>query len=419
MGLKKDIYGLACFLAIRILVPENLRVLGGTISLNTAVIFIIVFIFLIKINSKNHKVLLTDKDKKYGMVLIGFVIYSLIVLPISSFENLSYQFFSTIQFGITEIVPAVFAIAIIKKKEDVLLIENIYLISTIVCCTYGIISYLLNDNPYIYALTGESISRVMSWKGESTSATFVHENGLGYFLTMSIPMFFLINDSKLVSKKVTKTVILLSFIMVFLCKKRSAFISVAFFLIIWFGFHLTRKKVKNFFSVVIVGAVVLYFVMRLPSFENTINYLKASIIFWDDNIVQGVSSMELGSTFEMRIDQILYPFIEIQNNPFFGHGAKWCAYYLSEHPFHPIMYGFETILSRITCEYGLLGFGIFYYIFYCSYKYSRYVNKNGTNYSLLYILTIIVMAIATGLDYYYLFFLSIILIHKQGVLFNE
>ena len=180
----------------------------------------------------------------------------------------------------------------------------------------------------------------------------------------------------------------------------------------WFSFPITKKKIRILLTSIICCSIGITIVLNTPGLEILANFIRSSVFFWNDSMVISVSGGNVGSTFEMRIGQILYPFIEISNNFLFGHGKGWCAYYLSTHPFHPIMFGFETITSRIICEYGLVGIPLYTYVFINSYKYSEPKGEKSTNYSMLYVLTVLVMSIATGLDYYYLFFVYIVFIHK-------
>lgn len=410
MSLKKSIYGLACFLMIRILIPEAVRVLNGSISLNTAIILIVFSVTFLKQCIKR-------KIKKYDpliFMLAIFVLYSFISLFLSNYANLGEQLSYLIQFIITDFLPAIIAIYVIDSKNDIVLLSKVLVFSVIICGVYGCISYAINSNIYLdYWNIFSQNNTVASWRGKETSSTFTSVNALGYFISMSLPICFFINEKEIVDKKRSKFAIAMLLILTIICKKRTAIISVGFFLIVWFASSITKKKIITLSKVIVVGVLAVVVVFKTPSLQPLANYIKVSFFFWNDNLANSISKGNTGSTWNMRIMQIIYPFIEIKGNLLFGHGKGWCAYYLTQHPFHPIMFGFETITSKIICEYGVFGIPLFIFFFYSSYRYSRpgkkYVNKN---FQLIYLMTIIVMAVASGLDYYYLYLFYVVFLRK-------
>ena len=406
--LQENIYGLVCFLAIRILVPETVRLFNGLISLNTGIILVICIVFCIKEKKIKYR-----KNDNFLLMLSLFSVYSIISLIISDYANFSAQLSYTIQFIITDILPPILAVLIIKSYDDVLLICKTLIVSIIVCGVYGCISFVIGSNPYLDALGVSLFEMGSSWRGADTSSTFASVNALGYFVSMSIPIVFFIDEKKLLNSKITKLSIFFVFILTVMSKKRAAFVTVLFFVFMWwFCFPITKKKIRILLTSIICCSIGITIVLNTPGLEILANFIRSSFFFWNDSMVISISGGNVGSTFEMRIGQILYPFIEISNNFLFGHGKGWCAYYLSTHPFHPIMFGFETITSRIICEYGLVGIPLYTYVFINSYKYSEPKGEKSTNYSMLYVFTVLVMSIATGLDYYYLFFVYIVFIHK-------
>lgn len=415
MCLKKNIYGLACFLAIRILVPETVRVMNGAISLNTAIILIVFSITFIK----RYQALKISKKDSFIIMLLVFSLYSFWSLFLSDYANLGSQLAYLIQFIITDFLPVIIAIYVINSKNDIIILSKVLVISIIICGIYGCVSIAIGENIYLEFLNiSVSTNTITSWRGNDTSSTFTSVNALGYFVSMSLPICFFIDEKCIVDKKIARFAIAMLLILTIICKKRTAFISVVFFIIVWFVRPITKKKIKIMLAVASFGVIAIIIILKIPSLQPLANYIKVAFFFWNDNLANSVSGGDVGSTWEMRIVQNLYPFTEIQNNFLFGHGKGWCAYYLTQHYFHPFMYGFETITAKIVCEYGILGIPLFIYFFYSAYKYSIPWKKcDKTNFQLIFLLTILVMAIASGLDYYFLFLFYIVFIRKVWLLF--
>ena len=142
------------------------------------------------------------------------------------------------------------------------------------------------------------------------------------------------------------------------------------------------------------------------------NMLESSLFFWDDNLRD--TNNVGGSSWELRMQQLLYPFVEVKDNLLFGHGYGWCQWYLLKYELHPILYGFETIFSTSVCEFGIMGYVLYPYLFYKSYKYSkpRKLLTKQTNFQLLNIISELVLIIATGLNYFCFFGIIIVLFNK-------
>ena len=157
--------------------------------------------------------------------------------------------------------------------------------------------------------------------------------------------------------------------------------------------------------------IAILFIRLLPGFEQLNNFITASIFFWDDHAVN-VTAGELGSTMELRIRQIVYPFVEINGNLIFGHGFGWCSWYIKEYLLHPILFGFESIFATSICELGIMGLVVYPTFFFQLYK--KYIPKTKTpNFGLLFLLTYVIDIIASGMNYFFLFLLLLVMINKS------
>lgn len=420
---KRPSYGFGAFVAIRILVPEIVRTPGvEALSLNSMLILIVFVITFFK-SKKIFKIVFSDK---LSLLLLFFIGYSLLALPLSDFSDFQGQLDGLRQFTFTDILPVILAIITIKDERDFRNVVLIFLISTLICCLYGLFTYLIGFNPYVTAIqiyyhyreiySVLDIGENMSGRGYGTSGTFIHANGYGYFISMSIPLcLYLIQ--KQYHKKLSLWVFVLLLINMFLCKKRSPLVSMGVFFILWMIFNKEKNKFQK--NIKILGFALLVFVVVeiVPLFESVKNMVNTSLFFWDDNLL---SKTDVGgSDMVLRIRQVFYPFVEVSGNLLFGHGFGWCGWYLEKYELHPVLFGFETILSTAVCEFGIMGYFIYSMLFYKSYRYSHPFYGKETNYQLLYIISVVILVIATGFNYFYFFALVVVLMHKYELLYFE
>ena len=238
-------YGLACFISARILIPEVVRTPGlEGLSFNSTLILIITISVLVNGLAKTYTRLAKDT---YFKCLMFFISSCAVLLPFSSYEDLQFQYNSLIQYFFTDILPIILTIAVVKTKCDLRIVVQAFLWSTILCCVYAIMAYLMRDNPYVnyfQAITGwrdTSLGEEVWYttgRGVSTSGTFLHANGFGYFISMSIPLFIYLQYTAQYNKRIIFIALVLLIVNVFLCKKRSPIVSIGVFLILccyWSG----------------------------------------------------------------------------------------------------------------------------------------------------------------------------------------
>lgn len=284
----------------------------------------------------------------------------------------------------------------------------------------------MQKNPYVnyfQTITGWRDTSLVKevWyttgRGVSTSGTFLHANGFGYFISMSIPLFVYLQYTGQYNKRTIFIALALLIVNIFLCKKRSPIVSIGVFLILWM--YLKRKtwNVLLYMKVFLLGAVVLLAVFIIPALESIRSMIETSFFFWDDKLLAAKDVG--GSSWELRILQVTYPFIEVKDNILFGKGFGWCSWYLNQYELHPVLFGFETILSTAVCQFGVLGYLMYYMLFYQSYKYSRPYKYGKVNYQLLALVTMIVLIVATGLNYFFFFGIGSVIMNKQEIFMHE
>lgn len=419
MSFKKLAYGMGFFIATRILVPEIARFPGmGFLSLNSSLIIILI---ILTITSNYRYVVNIISNDKYAKILLLFVAYSIITLPLSDYLDLSEQLIYVFQFLLTDICPVILCVVIVRNSNDLKIVTNMLLLAIIICCLYGIFELCMQFNPYVnyfqafYDYRDIALGERQLFydgRGYGSSGTFVHSNGYGYFISMSIPLcaFLVVNKYK---SKISLFALVLLIINLFLCKKKSPLISMTVFLLIWMCFNYKAKKIALYMKIFLIIFMGLVAIEMIPALQTVKNMLEASLQFWND---KNLAKTDVGgSNWDLRVRQLVYPFFEVDENLVFGHGAGWCHSFIIKYALHPVLYGFETIFSTAVCDYGIMGYFIYYILFNNSYKYSRPFNYKGVNYQLLNLVAEVVLIIATGLNYFYFFGIAIVLMHKYEI----
>lgn len=425
LALKKPAYGYGCFIAGRILIPEIARSpLSESISFNTNIILVVI---LALIYHNRNNIVKTIKKESYVITLLLFSLYTIIALPFSDYGDLSIQFKFTVQFFLTDIVPIVLFAIIVYKTQDYNVIIKSFLAATIICCTYSVFTAFIQFNPIVavfhlaFDKTGDltmsdMVSDLSTGRGYAACGTFVHANGFGYFISMSIPIcMYLI--ARGYYTKLSKITLLLLIVNLFLCKKRSPLVSMGTFLLLYLYLNNSKDKIKYIIYFFIGSLFAIVLIETIPALSNIRNLLETSLFFWDDKALE--KSDVGGSSWELRIRQIYYPFVEIADNIVFGHGYGWCRWFLDEYELHPLLFGFETIFSTSICELGIIGYLAYYMLFRKSYLYSRPIKVKGTNIQLLALYAELVLIIATGLNYFYFWGFSVVLMRKGDLLYSK
>lgn len=415
---QKSSFGIAIFLAARVLIPEVVRLPIESLSLNSGIILVVFGIYILKLFQNGGKL---HVNTAYIRCLFVFVTCSAIILPFSNFMDLQDQYMKLVEFFLANVLPAILAICIIKTDDDLKIIITAFLVVICISMTYGLISFIMQDNPYViffqkfYSYAYYADSTLYDWRGYRPSATFISGNTYGYFLTMTIPLC-----AFWVSKKkygiLSKAALILLLVNLLACKRRSAMIAIAFFFIFWYISGNPSKRIKQTLFALIPCIALVFVIFITPSLVSIKNMLITTLIFWDDNAISGMAGT--GSSIALRIRQATYPFTEIKDNLLFGHGFGWCECYIEAFKLHPQLYGFESILATGICEFGLIAFILYPMLFYKSYRYSvgnRRIKllSAKTNYQFLFMITEIILVIATGFNYYWLFFIIIILMERE------
>ena len=403
-SLVKPTYGICIFLMARVLVPEDVRLTFANISLNTGIIFVL---FIITIFQSIAKGGLLRYNRSFTRGAMAFCVYSLISLLLSDYSNLGSQMGYLLQFLITDIVPCVLAASILKTEEDILLVIKTFLITCLITTSYGVISYFLQSNPYRLLWSAVSTSTDNTyWYGNFTTSTFVSTNSFGYFIGLSFPFVaFLL--SKGIYKKYSEVTLVLLAVCSLMGKKRTTIVVLLCYALLWFVSGNIKKRIKYLLFSIPVLIIMLGVIFTVPSFESVKNVIITSVFFWNDSVYNSVTLGNGGSNWALRLRQLAYPFVEVKDNPIFGHGFGWCSWYLARGVIHPILFGFESLPAQAVCEFGLAAFILYPLLFMGLYKFADAKSKN--KYVLLFLITSIIQMFGTGAVYWYLELLLILL----------
>lgn len=397
-------YGVCFFLIVRILVPEDVRLPFIDISLNTGIIAALFVMTVFKSFAKGGRI---RYNRNFTSGIAAFCIYCIISLLLSDYSDFESQIGYFVQFLVTDIMPCIIAVSVLKSEKDVLLVVKSFLITCLITTSYGILSFVLRSNPYrsLWSTVSKSKGEVF-WYGNFTTSTFVSTNAFGYFIGLSFPFVaFLL--SKGIYKKYSKLTLILLAVCALLAKKRTTIVVLLCYAFLWFISGNIKKRVMYLVYSIPVVIIAVAIIFTVPSFESIKNVILTSVLFWNDSVYNSVTLGNGGSNWALRLRQLAYPFVEVKDNPMFGHGFGWCSWYLSRNVIHPVLFGFETLVAQAICEFGLLSLVSYPLLFIGLYRFADVKTKN--KYVLLFIITSVVQMLGTGSVYWYLELLLVLL----------
>lgn len=352
--LKKGIYGLCGLVSVRILIPEIVRVSSSvSLSVNTCCV---IFLLLGVLKDGKYKKI----KRAIPITFFCFLLSLIITLALSDYEDFKYQFFSTIKVFLTDFLPASLAFCVVEKNTDMRLFVKVFSISVILSCSWAIITMIIGFNPYILLINylyKDDFSDINDeFMGAASSGTFTHTNGFGFFIPIAFS--FLIIVLSFDKSKINYLALILLLFGAICCQKRTCFIGLFAYLFFILLFSKSRLKMSIIRYGIIAFVMLLVTISMLPKESKVSNVIVTSVFFWDDKVAE--KNDIGGSSMEMRMEQITYPFVMIKDNLLFGKGSGYIDYYqhVEGDLVHPVMRGFETLLARIEVETGIFGFVI-------------------------------------------------------------
>ena len=142
-SIKKPEYGLATYFVIRLCIPLSARFFF--ISFNT---LSLVLLILLVIPTLIQRIFNLSKIQKNFIKILGSLMGVLLLLCfLPTVVPLNFQLSRIIQFTITELLPAILVILLIRKQKDFELLCHTILWATLFTAIYGIFTFITQSNP--------------------------------------------------------------------------------------------------------------------------------------------------------------------------------------------------------------------------------------------------------------------------------
>lgn len=416
LSFKRPQWGFCSLLAIKILIPDNVRFPVGNISLNVACALVLFGCWLIH-RRANRK---ANYTKHSICTIVGAVVaysaFNMLLTDVS--VPVFAQFKPFFAYVVLQLLPVIVMINCFKKKEDVLLLVKVFVTCSAICAFYSLTCFFLQiPYPYnnfvnsVYPGRDEDMESVLSQvmgdvmgrcMGTATSGT--------YDYGMVISMLF--TGIGVVYHALRKKWILIVWIMVgvdVLCTTRRApIVTMMAFLFILFFFSDRKKLGKKLAWLAGIVGFAIAAVFIFPQLSSFRNILEASLFFWDDSV--SAKNDVSGSSVSFRVWQLKQTLTYIAHNPLFGNGWGSC-YYNSK---YPAMNGWESFVLTTLMQFGYLGMVIWSLLYYKFYKFS--LKGKMPVVSLAFMVSAAALLILTDTIYPFYIYYGAALIYTLGLL---
>lgn len=418
MCLVKPVYGFCSLLAIKILVPDNVRIIFLPLSLNSfcSIILLITYFYHL-IRGKETLRYLHNYTAQY---ILMYIIFSLFVTLFANYTPFEMQIHNFFMYLFLQIIPIIMMIAIIRTPHDLCLITNVFVFSFIICTLYGIICFVMGL-PYPYnswfanyfdvarGANYDQIEEMAGISGRIIGTSTSDSWAFGMVVGIAFMISFIINNYK--KSKTTLVCCLLCIIAVFFTVRRTPILTFFSFFILLFFF--SQKSRTNFyrvlrysFVVVIAALLLIYYVPFFAPFKNII---ETVFFFWDDSVA--LANDVGGSSFEYRLFQLKYTINHVADSPLFGMG--WGAMYYKGA--HPDMNGWESIIFTTLFQSGYLGVVFTAGLFWAFYRYSIVRSRNRAL-AKAFILSSLVFCIVNDTIYPFYIYFGCVLLNKLSTI---
>lgn len=375
------------FICYSILVPlDGFNI--GPIHLGNNFLYLLMFIPFV---TKGNRI-------KYGIYKPFIVFYSILLvymvlqnrMPISEEVNRYRQEVMSVF-----LLPIMIYSASLKNPKVLHCIKIALIISGTISLVYGAFLKLMpaGFNPYLIYL--EQTTPSFEYKVEYAEAV---GRGVGrVFSTMATPQawayflgMFLFFVMFFVKQKIIKTILLILIVYnILFCGVRTVIVAAALPVVYYFV-HCGLLKIKTVLQVGLL-LLVLYFV--ISSNADLYDYLFS--------ITGSNKSSTVGSNLDMRLVQLEGCFDEIRDNPLFGNGFRWTAYYNETYGNHPKSWTFESLVFVILACWGYVGFVVWGYFFFRLYRQIQSIPSDDKIYLIILFMYYVLFTLATG-EYCYI-----------------
>lgn len=420
LSAKKSIWGLCSLLGIRLLIPIFVRADYLNISFNTLALLILTFFTLIRFKDDIYNILTKSIEFKY---IIHFIL-GLVLLTFFAVIPLSYQLKSLTQFFITELIPALLVLVIIRSKEDLKLVLYTLIFCSAINAVYGFITLFLGANPYFqyfilnYGGAAEFIYDFSDISNRAKGGLTNYAAGLTSGgpliwsqLSLLLGLYFFCFP-KTINKKVSTILALTLFANCFLTGQRSSFFAFTLVLCYLYISKINLKKIVISILLVITSFIILE---SFPQLQGIKKNIYSTFLFFDDSIAQ--KNNIGGSSMELRLMQTNATLETLSEYPIAGMGEGYPKFMSEKRGgiVDPIMAGYESIFFRVGWCSGITGL-IIWTIFLCRiYKIIQIPIKQIKANRKAFWSGYIISCLATGIQStFFMFLILVILFRKEN-----
>lgn len=372
-----------------------IRYAAPALSVSFAINFVLTFFLLLK-RKKSIK-----SNPFYSVIALMFMGN---VMGLLSSGDIGSSFPSFVQ-SVCSFAPLLLLYDEIRTEKDLVFVIKSFAFVAMSLLIYGLVEFVLQNNPlFLYVITQVP-------KDELFGKIYFNENGVIRFgsircqslMVISIAwgalcvIFFGVvvsikNYMKFIfSKYALYLIILLSVVCLFSAGSRSPYV---FFAIVLLPLFLKRfSAIEKLFCVVAISLILAF---------------GSSVV---DDIIDSFSSKSdvMGSSLEMRIDQLLTILVAMQDNAIFGMGNKGFSYILKR---FPNVYGAESIWFHTYISAGICGVILLVLQYYLTFKAIAKKNQGKRKIEMSFFLFGWVMfaTITTSLGLSFVYFLTMLVI---------
>lgn len=236
---------------------------------------------------------------------------------------------------------------IIDEKKWIIFYLKIFLFFFLIVGCYALVELALGQNVYIIWATDHNIISGILGGLESgerfgllrCNSILPYSSTLGMLSAFTFFILLYLRSLKIiVYKKIDIIILLLAPFCVLLSGTRSQFIVLA---ILFIPFILWGDYWKTKWSKIFIFGLVILMIVFNDYFMTIID----SIIYSDKN--------EMGSSSDMRLDQLAICQFYVDKSPWFGHGKNYI--WDQVRPYNPGLLGAESVWFQLMVDYGYVG----------------------------------------------------------------
>ena len=347
----------AFFIVVKCVIPSSTRFVNFSVFTCLLLILLLFTFFQYKECNLQRKNLKDVFSPFFSLIL------PLAILGLFGTVNYYNQLKWLSQWMVTEFVPFMLFLVIVRNKDDLKKCVDSLVIAFTCIGVWGILTYIFRLNYYVmlFSMASGYEGSLFLGSGEDSIRGGFTSFSSGNQAEGAIPwgqISLVMSCFGLFYKGLEKGVkrnlfILLSVLNAFLCTKRSIILP----LLMVVSYVCVKKGMK--INNVVIGVFLLFFsivsYVSIPKFSNVVDsYIAPSVFFWNDNVAQ--KNEVKGSSKELRFQQIEYTHRLIDGHFLTGKGLSFSKQYLEKNGPYTLVACFESLFLWSLVNSGYLGF---------------------------------------------------------------